>query len=332
MPLAREVPGPEALPRQRQEEAFVTTPAKEKNMKTTSRVLILSLLLAFAVVGNPATVTATSPPPNPAATGTDSHVDISGMAESDNDILGIQFLVPEAYEKAMESGARIVNLVPMNTFFVLWIPPAYELMASRRVMVIAHGHGGNAYKELDNELKFARKYGYAIAAIQWWTGVEKVMYSGTQFYQFMNAALEYMVSKYHAQPRKCALRGWSFGSEVSFEVTYLDRVSGKNRLALTISHDGFLRPDPDSMGIGRDFTLNLYNGVYGNSAFAGKHFYLYSGSEPQIGYMQNTVNVLASFGGVVEKAVSDPGAGHAGFYQHPWYHEEALNIFFRLAP
>jgi len=34
----------------------------------------------------------------------------------------------------------------------------------------------------------------------------------------------------------------------------------------------------------------------------------------------------------VERYVEDIGAGHGGFFEHPQYHEEALQIFFRLAP
>jgi len=133
----------------------------------------------------------------------------------------------------------------------------------------------------------------------------------------MDVALRYMKYKYHAQLDKSALRGWSLGSEISYEVTYLDRASGNNRLALTISHDGGMRPNPDDMSVGKEFTRNLYDGVYGDDAFEGAHFYLYSGAEPQIGYMRNTAQVITAFGGVVERLVLDEGAGHDGFYRHP---------------
>ncbi len=259
-------------------------------------------------------------------------IDVSQLVETNDDILGISDLVPGPYADAMAAGARVVNLEPMNTFFVLWVPEGYENMATRRVMVIAHGHTGNAYREVGLELDFAREHGYAIVAIQWWPGEGDAMYSGQQFYEFMDVALRYMKYKYHAQLDKCALRGWSLGSEISFEVTYLDRVSGNNRLALTISHDGGMRPNPDDMSVGKEFTRNLYDGVYGDDAFEGAHFYLYSGAEPQIGYMRNTAQVITAFGGVVERLVLDEGAGHDGFYRHPQYHEDALDIFFRLTP
>jgi|GEM_PF-6250680 len=35
--------------------------------------------------------------------------------------------------------------------------------------------------------------------------------------------------------------------------------------------------------------------------------------------------------GVVERLVEDVDAGHDGFYRHPQYHEEAIEMFFRLA-
>jgi len=259
-------------------------------------------------------------------------IDVSQLVETDDDILGISALVPGPFAEVMAAGARVVNLAPMNTFFVLWVPDGYESMAARRVMVIAHGHGGTAYREVGNELEFAREHGYAIVAIQWWPGEGDAMYSGQQFYEFMDVALRYMEYKYHAQLPKCAYRGWSLGSEISYEVTYLDRASGTNRLALTISHDGGMMPDPDNMSVGKEFTRNLYDGVYGDNAFAGAHFYLYAGEEMQIEHMRNTAQVIASFDGVVERLVLDEGAGHDGFYRHPQYHEDALELFFRLTP
>ncbi len=259
-------------------------------------------------------------------------IDITQLVETDTDILGIYKTVPQPYADFLQAGGRVVNLDAMETFFALWVPEGYEDMETRRVMVIAHGHTGNAYRELDNELDFAQKYGYAIVAIQWWSGEGEKMYTGQQFYDFMNVALQYMAANYNAQLDKCAYRGWSMGSGISYEVTYLDRVKGTDYLRLTISHDGGMMPDPSEMSVGKEFVTNLYNGVYGNDAFAGKHFYLYAGQRTQAEYMKNTSEVIQNFGGVVEQLVEDVDAGHDGFYRHPQYHEEALQIFFRLAP
>ncbi len=259
-------------------------------------------------------------------------IDLSQLVETDTDILNIYKTVHQPYADFIAAGGRVVNMEPMETFFALWVPEGYESMATRRVMVIAHGHGGNAYRELDNELAFAQKYGYAIVAIQWWAGEDDKMYSGEQFYDFMNVALQYMAYKYNAQLDKCAYRGWSMGSGISYEVTYLDRINGTNYLALTISHDGGMMPDPSKMAVGREFVTNLYDGVYGQDAFEGKHFYLYAGQKEQADYMRNTAEVITAFGGVVERLVEDVDAGHDGFYRHPQYHEEAIEIFFRLTP
>lgn len=258
--------------------------------------------------------------------------DVSLLTESDTDILGIYQTIKNPYTDAIKSGGRVVNLEPMDTFFVLWVPDGYKTMATRRVMVIAHGHGGNAYREMANELEFAQKYGYAIVAIQWGNSDGSKMYSGQQFYDFMNIALQYMAKNYNAQINKTAMRGWSLGSEISFEVTYLDKVNGTNYLALTISHDGGLRPDPETMSVGKDFARDLYAGAYGDAPFADTHFYLYAGNDEQSSHMKNTEQVITSYGGTVEKLILDENAGHDGFYRHPQYHEEALEIFFELAP
>jgi len=311
---------------------------------TKRLVLSLALLLPLAVSCRPVSQPAPPARESPSAEATPTRpvstpvpegnlgIDVSQLVEADDDILGISALAPQPYADAIESGGRVVNLEPMDTFFVLWVPEGYKDMETRRVVVIAHGHTGNAYREMDNELEFAQKYGYAIVAIQWWNGEGDEMYSGQQFYDFMNVALQYMAYRYDAQLGKCAYRGWSFGSEISYEVTYLDRVNGTDYLALTISHDGGMMPDTSEMAVGREFVTNLYDGVYGDDVFEGKHFYLYAGQRGQADYMRNTAEVIASFGGVVEQLVEDVDAGHDGFYRHPQYHEEALEIFFRLAP
>ncbi len=267
----------------------------------------------------------TSAPEPPAS------LDAAQLTESETDFLGVYRLAPQPYTDAIEAGARVVNLEPMDTFFV-WVPDGYETMPVRRVMVIAHGHGGNAYREMANELEFAREHGYAVTAIQWGEAEGERMFSAQQFYQFMDTALRYMADKYDAQIDKTAYRGWSLGSEISFEVTYLDKINSSNYLALTISHDGGLKPDPAEMSVGREFTRGLYDGVYGDDAFADAHFYLYAGEEKQIANMKNTEQVITSLGGVVERLVEDSGAGHDGFYRHPQYHEDALELFFRLTP
>ncbi len=260
------------------------------------------------------------------------NMDVTQLTETDADILGIYQTDLKTYNAVISAGARVVNLDEMGTFFIVWVPDGYEDMATRRVMVIAHGHTGNAYFQTETELEFARKYGYAIVAIQWWTGEGEKMYSGEQFYEFMNTALQYMAYRYNAQLDKCAYRGWSMGAEISYQMAYLDRVNGTDYLKLIISHDGGMMPDPSEMSVGREFVTNLYNGVYGQDALAGTHFYLYAGEEPQAGYMRNTAEVIPRYGGVVERYVEDIGAGHGGFFEHPQYHEEALQIFFQMTP
>ena len=273
-------------------------------------------------------------PENPtgAAPAPGGGIDVTQLVETDTDILGIYRDDTNVYNKVIAAGARVVNLEPMHTFFVLWVPDGYQDMATRRVMVIAHGHTGSSYFQTATELEFAQKYGYAIVAIQWWTGEGEQMYSGEQVYAFVNAALQYMASKYNAQLDKCAYRGWSQGSGISYQIAYLDRVNGTNYFQLIISHDGGMMPDPSQMSVGKAFTTDLYNGVYGDDAFAGKHFYLYAGEETQAEYMRNTAEVIPRYGGIVERYVEDIGAGHGGFFEHPQYHEEAIEIFFRLAP
>ncbi|MFQ6102430.1 MAG: hypothetical protein ACE5OS_14555 [Anaerolineae bacterium] len=254
----------------------------------------------------PAHPTASPSPAESTPTPGSGAIAVSELVETDDDILGMYKDDTNAYNDVIAAGAKIVNLEPMHTFFVVWVPDGYEDMATRRVMVLAHGHTGSSYFQMAQELEFARKYGYAVVAIQWWTGVGEQMYSAEQVYAFINTALQYMAYKYNAQLDKCACRGWSLGSEISFQLAYLDRVNGA-------------------------FTTDLYNGVYGDDAFEGRHFCLYAGKS-QAKIMHHTAEVIPKFGGVVEQLVEDLEAGHDGFFVHPQYHEEAIEIFLRLAP
>ncbi len=264
-------------------------------------------------------------------TNSSDEIDVTQLVETNDDIFGVSDQEPQPYADVMEDGCRVVNMEAMSTFFVLWVPDGYDTLENRRVVVVAHGHGGNAYREMGLEMPFAQEHNYAVVTIQWGeVGGDEKMFSGEQFYEFMDVALRYMEYKYKAQLNKCAYRGWSLGSEISFEVTYLDRINGKNRLALTISHDGGMMADPVSMSVGEEFVTNLYNGVYGDKPFEGTHFYLYAGEKEQIGNMRNTQEVITAHAGVVERLVEDENAGHDGFYIHPQYHEEAIGIFFNL--
>ncbi len=262
---------------------------------------------------------------------TASDSDISGLVESDRDDLGIYLLAPDSYEEAVGKGARVVNLVHHDTFFTLWVPAGYPEMTNRRVLVTAHGHTGNAYLELLHDWAFARQYGFAVVGLQWWTGVKEQHFDARQVYAFMDVALRYMAYRYGHQIGKAAFRGWSFGSEISYEVTYWDRHLETNYLALTISHDGGMRPDPSEMGIGKEFTSRLYAGLYGEDPFAGSRFYLYSGEEPQITYMAHTARVLSARGGQIVRLVLEDGAGHAGFFKPPeTFHRDAIKWFLFL--
>lgn len=81
---------------------------------------------------------------------------------------------------------------------------------------------------------------------------------------------------------------------------------------------------PDNMSVGKEFVTNLYNGVYGQDVFAGKHFYLYADERGAADYMRNTAEVIINFGDVVEQLAEDVDAGLDGFYRHTQYRQEAI--------
>ncbi len=260
--------------------------------------------------------------------------DLGNLHETTTDLLGIYQWSPN-YQAAIEAGARVVNLVNLGTFFVLWVPGDYAQRPARRVIVTMHGSKGNAYAPIERELEMAPKYGYAIVAVQWWKGQSppNEYFTSLEMYNLIGLALRYMQDRYGTDVHKAAYVGFSMGSARSYEVTYWDRALGTHYFALTVSHSGGVPlKDPPP------FFHRLQNGEFGPTPFAGTHFFMYCGLQDeewgteQCAQMRNAERIVRQYGATIERFIEDPEGTHAGYYSNPEYHEAGVQTFIRLTP
>lgn len=260
-------------------------------------------------------------------------IDISRLEESDTDILG--FYLDEDWESdyrtMMDAGARVVNLVSDDTFFLVWAPEGYSEMQDRRVMVVLHGSSRTAYDEAESELEKAQEHGYAIVAIQWWVSNPYRHLKAAEVYKIVDLALRYMEYKYGSDLEKVALEGYSRGSIISYEVAFWDLYNDTNYFALIISNQGGLRHY-----INAGFLDELQHGLYGAAPFEGAHFFMYCGMEDEafgaeVCYtMQETKAILEEYGAIIERFIQDPMGLHTGYHRSDEYHEEAIQTFIAL--
>lgn len=258
-------------------------------------------------------------------------VDVSKLVEEDNDILGL-YPKPRTLDyRFIGEGARVVNLEEMDTFFVVWVPEGYTDMADRRVVVLLHGSGYTAYHEARIEGRKAINYGYeyAIVSIQW--RVRDSVYleddndylKAEEVYDVIDVALRYMEYRYGSELDKVALRGFSRGAKISYEVTFHDRDRGNDYFALTIASAGGL-PQTNSS----EFSENLQAGEYGPAPLARTRFFMYCGMQDgdTCDQMQSTKDILEQYGATVERFIEDPDAKHECYTFIP----EAIDLFSEL--
>ena len=258
--------------------------------------------------------------------------DLGNLQETTADLLGIYRRTPPfQYQAVIDAGARVVNLVDLGTFFVLWVPPDYEAREAKRVMVVMHGSVGSAYAGIDKELDMAAKYGYALVAVQWWKGRPDQYYTPLEMYNLIALALRYMAETYDVGVHKAAYVGFSMGSARSYEITYWDRALGTHYFALTISHSGGIPVDNPM-----PFVTRLLNGEFGASPLAGTRFFMYCGMQDeewgtaQCAKMHNAERIVTEYGAVVERFIEDPNGLHRGYRLNPEYHDAGVQTFIRL--
>ena len=132
-----------------------------------------------------------------------------------------------------------------------------------------------------------------------------------------------MEYSYGSELDKVALRGFSRGAGISYEVTFHDRDRGNDYFALTIASSGGL---PQERGL--TFSKRLQAGEYGPAPLAGTRFFMYCGMQDDdtCEHMRNTSEILEQYGATVERFIEAPNTGHYSYQFIP----EAIDLFNEL--
>lgn len=257
------------------------------------------------------------------------NININNLIEENTDHMGF-YKKSREYE-ILKGEIKIINLPEYRSFFAIWLPYEYEKQTIKRTLIALHGSDGTVYPEIRDELEFAKKYKYAIVAIQWWLGEKDKYLSPQEVYKIIEISVKYMNQKYGSSLNKCAYIGFSRGSVTGYEITFLDKAKGNNYLALTICHSGHMPPDMLT-----PFFQRLLKDEFGKEAYLGKNFFVYCGmkdeewEERQCDYMKFSKSIVEEYGGKIVGDIIDPNGKHLGLRLNKQYHENAIKKFIEL--
>jgi predicted esterase len=202
---------------------------------------------------------------------------------------------PSAYRFDVTHGARIVPSPRTGTFTVMSTSPRRP----RALVVVLHGHGGNAFAMWRLWQPYASRHGYGLVSVVWQRGVGE---NG----DYLTPAQTYGAIRRAAQALgvpagRILLHGFSMGSHAAFEVTALDR-AGPRLFAMTIAESGGAR----------DLAA-------GAPALAGSRWVVYcAGHDPWPDIagcpaMRRAASLLRSGHATIARFLVDPPARHGGF-------------------
>lgn len=255
---------------------------------------------------------------------------LNNLKEENTDYMGF-YKKSREYNMLMKEKIKIVNLPEQNSFFAIWLSRDFNDQSTKRTLIAIHGSDGTVYPEIKDELEFAKKYKYAIVAIQWWLGKKDKYLEPKKVYEIIEIAVKYMNQKYNCSLNKNAYIGFSRGSVIGYEVTFWDKYKENNYLALTINHSGHMPPN-----LLTPFFQKLINGEYGSNAFSGKNFFVFCGlkdeewQDRQCHFMRFTKKIVEKFGGKIVGDIADPEGKHLGLRLNKEYHERAIKKFIEL--
>jgi predicted esterase len=155
-------------------------------------------------------------------------------AVASNLVARIRAANPSAYRFDVPHGARIVPSPQTGTFTIVSTSPRRP----RALVVVLHGHGGNAFAMWRLWQPYASRHGYGLVSVVWQRGVGE---NG----DYLTPAETYGVIRRATRAQgvpagSILLHGFSMGSHAAFEVTALDR-AGPRLFAITIAESGGAR-------------------------------------------------------------------------------------------
>ncbi|MBN2282638.1 MAG: hypothetical protein JXO48_01995 [Deltaproteobacteria bacterium] len=261
------------------------------------------------------------------AAGAESYV------EEDHDGIGIYKSDPSSYEKVRALGGRVVTVAGGPPFFVHWIPEGFEKTEKKRLLVVLHGTGGNAYRHLLNFTDVASRKGFAIASIQWgWPArqpsAKKKEYTylsnSADTYRIVAGAVQYLSAHYGVDTSLTAWLGFSRSATQCASFAFHDKESGNNYIRLFIAASGGVSPNLPAVRL-------LLSGRYGEKPLSGTHFYLWGGLRDTTRgeNMMRSRDLIEKLGGTVDILRIGP-EGHGGFNHRKEYQIEAVDLWYSL--
>ncbi len=262
---------------------------------------------------------------------------VEELSPSTTDNLGFHdnLHTAEHYQEAMRLGAKIINLPEHyhNTYFVYWLPQGYELQSERRVMVMLHGTGGDAYQRISVMHEVATEYRFAIVSIQW--GLPNATFDGLEYlpisevYEMIHVAMDYMNYHFDVDRAHSVWNGFSRSSTHCALYAYMDEQGENPIFNYFIAVSGEVGEDLPGME-------NLFEERdSGGFPLEDVPFYLWGGEgdpgeDPTDGktradQMAEGEILLESFGADVFLRISE--SGHGGFYHNLDYEREAVQFW-----
>ncbi len=270
-----------------------------------------------------------------AASQENTEVQAITLSESDKDPFGFYETVRQ-YQMVMDAGAKIL-IYPedQDTFGVLWIPEH----PSGRILVLLHGTSGTPYPAVAEQLDLAKEYNITLFGVLWQDYKTHEYFPADQIYSVIDEGLQYINATYNMSPDKVALEGFSRGSAMSFETTYID-LAEKHYFDYVIAFSGGIAEDsllePKSSDVPYSFFEDLQSGKLGDQVFAGTHFFLYCGMKDEnwgttmCDKMDNSQKWIEATGGEVVELVKDPNGVHRGLVLNEEYHRDSYEWFVDL--
>jgi len=228
--------------------------------------------------------------------------------------------------EARKLGTRVVELPGKTSFFAYWLPPNFEQIPDKRVMVLIHGHKGNPFRQIRWMHQAAGEYGFGLLAVPWeWPlgngkGYRQIV--PETLYVATTWALDHMEGRYQVDKRRSSWLGFSSAAQMCAQFAYLDRGVNNSYFELFIAVSG-------NLGRRAPFVKKLMNGAYGKEPLAGKRFYLWCGEADQ----RVLCPRVEQSGALLERAganmvrIRKGSEGHAGFYDNPTYIKETMRYW-----
>jgi hypothetical protein len=267
---------------------------------------------------------------------------IFGLEEVDEDNLDIWEDHEEAHQKVLDLRGRIITIpytsyrsryntsdpAIQRTFFLCWVPDDFEDLDEKRVMVMLHGHKGNAYEQILSMQELAYREEFGLVAIQWgWPNEDyddgRYRYLSPQvvYDELICKIMIFLGDRYEIDKNLCAWNGFNISSTPCAVYARLDKQTGNHFFRLFIAVSGQISP---KQAIMRD----MLDGLCGSEPLEGCHFYLWAGKRDRnrADLMEESRETIEDLGGTVDRFAVGP-EGSAGFYQKEDHKLEAVRLW-----